>query len=59
MADDVGEEKGKRSEKAREKERTERGGSEEKEHVRESAACRYSMPIHIQPGVERHEASRK
>jgi len=24
-----------------------------------SAACRYSMPIHIQPGVEKHEANRK
>lgn len=32
-----------------------RGGVKRKEE----AVCRYSMPIHIQPGVERHEANRK
>jgi len=49
-------------EEERKRRDTKRGGSEEKETVKErqrTAVCRYSMPIHIQPGVERHEASRK
>lgn len=48
------EERGKRE---NEKEAIARKRSNARETAR--AACRYSMPIHIQPGVERHEANRK
>ncbi|KAL0124460.1 hypothetical protein PUN28_006357 [Cardiocondyla obscurior] len=48
-------------EKERERESGKKRREEKEQHKRddENAACRYSMPIHIQPGVERHEASRK